>query len=100
MSNVKLLISQKMALERMIEQARIEEINRQKRIEAERRAIQEAEIEAVRVSLQNVMKKYDLTQEQVLSGSVQLIVESKALLKGAMTKKPTLQEMRMFYSNL
>ena len=84
----------------MIEQARIEEINRQKRIEAERRAIQEAEIEAVRVSLQNVMKKYDLTQEQVLSGSVQLIVESKALLKGAMTKKPTLQEMRMFYSNL
>jgi hypothetical protein len=89
-----------MALERMIEQARIEEINRQKRIEAERRAIQEAEIEAVRVSLQNVMKKYDLTQEQVLSGSVQLIVESKALLKGAMTKKPTLQEMRMFYSNL
>lgn len=100
MSNVKLLISQKMALERMIEQARIDEINRQKRIEAERRAIQEAEIEAVRVSLQNVMKKYDLTQEQVLSGSVQLIVESKALLKGAMTKKPTLQEMRMFYSNL
>ena len=44
MSNVQMLLSQKMALERMIEQARVAEFERQRHIEAETLALRNAEI--------------------------------------------------------
>ena len=44
MSNVQMLLSQKMALERMIEQARVAELDRQRQIEAETLALRNAEI--------------------------------------------------------
>ena len=43
MSTIQTLLSQKMALERMIEQARIDELDRQRLIESERLAMQNAE---------------------------------------------------------
>ena len=59
MSTVQMLMAQKMALERRIEQARQEELDRQSRLEAERLAAQQAEIAQVRMNLQNLMKKYN-----------------------------------------
>ena len=55
MSTIQTLLSQKMALERMIEQARIDELDRQRRIESERLAMQNAEIG----SLVNLKKNYE-----------------------------------------
>lgn len=45
-----------MSLERRIEQARIEDLERQRRLEAERLALQNAEIAIVRENMKNVMK--------------------------------------------
>ena len=42
MSDIKSLLSQKMALERMIEQAQVDELVRIQRIESERLAVQNA----------------------------------------------------------
>ena len=42
MSDIKSLLSQKMALERMIEQAQVDELERIQRIESERLAVQNA----------------------------------------------------------
>lgn len=100
MPNVQMLLSQKMALERMIEQARVEELERQQRIEAEKLAIQNAEIAEVRASLQGLMKKYGLTEDQILRGNVSFLNQSSSSFKGSMGKKLTLQEMRTFYANL
>ncbi|MEN9996211.1 MAG: hypothetical protein RL462_987 [Pseudomonadota bacterium] len=100
MQNVQMLLSQKMALERMIEQARVEELARQRRIEAEQFAIQNAEIAEVRASLQGLMKKYGLTEDQVLRGQERMLKNSSAALNGAASKKLSLQEMRTFYAKL
>jgi hypothetical protein len=100
MPNVQMLLSQKMALERMIEQARVEELARQQRIEAEKLALQNAEIAEVRANLQSVMKKYDLTEDQILRGKESLLNQTSSSLKSSLGKKLTLQEMRTFYANL
>jgi DNA-binding protein H-NS len=100
MSNVQMLLSQKMALERMIEQARVDELERNRRIEAEKFAIQIAEIAAVRESLQSLMKKYGLTEDQLLHGQVRVMNKSNSSMSVTPSKKLSLQEMRTFYSNL
>jgi hypothetical protein len=100
MPNVQMLLSQKMALERMIEQARVEELARQQRIEAEKLALQNAEIAEVRANLQSVMKKYGLTEDQILRGKESLLNQTSSSLKSSLGKKLTLQEMRTFYANL
>lgn len=100
MSNVQMLLSQKMALERMIEQARVDELERNRRIEAEKFAIQNAEIAAVRESLQSLMKKYGLTEDQLLHGQVRVMNKSNSSMSVTPSKKLSLQEMRTFYSNL
>lgn len=100
MSNVQVLMNQKMALERMIEQARVDELDRQRRIEAEQLAIQKEEIAAVRASMQGLMKKYGLTEDQLLHGEVRMYNKSSSALKNTAIKKLSLQEMRTFYANL
>ena len=59
MSTVQMLMAQKMALERRIEQARQEELDRQRRLEAERLAAQQAEIAQVRMNLQRLYHRLD-----------------------------------------
>lgn len=100
MQNVQMLLSQKMALERMIEQARVEELERLRREESERIAMQNAEIAEVRNAVNSLMKKYDLSEDQVLHGNERILSQSTAAVKGAMAKKLSLQEMRTFYANL
>jgi hypothetical protein len=98
MSNVQTLLSQKMALERMIEQARVAELDRQRNIEAETLALRNAEIASARETMQNVMKKYGLSEEQILKGHESLLkLPSSNSDRG---KKLTLQEMRTFYAKL
>jgi hypothetical protein len=100
MPNVQMLLSQKMALERMIEQARVEELARQQRIEAEKLALQNAEIAEVRANLQSLIKKYGLTEDQILRGKESSFNQTSSSLKSSLGKKLTLQEMRTFYANL
>ena len=98
MSNIQTLLSQKMALERMIEQARIDELDRQRRIESERLAMQNAEIAGVRESLRNLMRKYDLSEDQILRGQEQAkLAVPKKTQPG---KKLSMQEMRNFYAKM
>ena len=98
MSNVQMLLSQKMALERMIEQARVAEFDRQRQVEAETLALRNAEIASAREAMQTVMKKYGLTDEQILKGHENLLkLPSCTTDRG---KKLTLQEMRTFYAKL
>jgi len=98
MSNVQMLLSQKMALERMIEQARVAELERQRHIEAETLALRNAEIASARETMQSVMKKYGLTEEQILKGHESLLKLPSRNVDRA--KKLTLQEMRTFYAKL
>lgn len=84
----------------MIEQARVDELERQKRIEAEQLALQKEEIAVVRASMQGLMKKYGLTEDQVLHGEVRTFNKSSTALKNTTAKKLSLQEMRTFYANL
>ena len=98
MSNIQTLLSQKMALERMIEQARIDELDRQRRIESERLAMQNAEIAGVRESMRNLMKKYDLSEDKILRGQEQ--VKLAAPRKSQPGKKLSMQEMRTFYAKM
>jgi hypothetical protein len=98
MSNIQTLLSQKMALERMIEQARIDELDRQRRIESERLAMQNAEIAGVRESMRNLMKKYDLSEDQILRGQEQ--VKLAVPRKSQPGKKLSMQEMRTFYAKM
>jgi hypothetical protein len=98
MSNIQTLLSQKMALERMIEQARIDELDRQRRIESERLAMQNAEIAGVRESMRNLMKKYDLSEDQILRGQEQ--VKLAAPRKSQPGKKLSMHEMRTFYAKM
>ncbi len=100
MSTVQMLMAQKMALERRIEQARQEEIDRQKRIEAERLAAQQAEIASARLLMQSLMKKYGLTEDQFLRGHEESLKIPKTNLTGVPGKKLSLQEMRMFYAKM
>lgn len=100
MSTVQMLMAQKMALERRIEQARQEELDRQRRLEAERLAAQQAEIAQVRMSLQNLMKKYNLTEDQLLRGPSENFKIPSTKLNGVPGKKLSLQEMRMFYAKM
>ena len=100
MSTVQMLVAQKMALERRIEQARQEELDRQRRLEAERLAAQQAEIAQVRMNLQNLMKKYNLTEEQLLRGQTESFRIPSSKLNGVPGKKLSLQEMRMFYAKM
>lgn len=100
MSTVQMLMAQKMALERRIEQARQEEIDRQKRIEAERLAAQQAEIASARLLMQSLMKKYGLTEDQFLRGHEESFKIPKTNLTGVPGKKLSLQEMRMFYAKM
>ena len=100
MSTVQMLMAQKMALERRIEQARQEELDRQRRLEAERLAAQQAEIAQVRMNLQNLMKKYNLTEEQLQRGQTESFRIPNSKLNGVPGKKLTLQEMRMFYAKM
>ena len=89
-----------MALERRIEQAHQDELERQRRLEAERLAAQQAEIAQVRMSMQNLMKKYNLTEEQLLRGQTESFRIPKSKLDGVPGKKLSLQEMRMFYAKM
>jgi hypothetical protein len=98
MSTIQTLLSQKMALERMIEQARIDELDRQRRIESERLAMQNAEIAGVRESMRNLMKKYDLSEDQILRGQEQ--VKLAVPRKSQPGKKLSMQEMRTFYAKM
>lgn len=100
MSTVQMLMAQKMALERRIEQAHQDELERQRRLEAERLAAQQAEIAQVRMSMQNLMKKYNLTEEQLLRGQTESFRIPKSKLDGVPGKKLSLQEMRMFYAKM
>ena len=100
MTNVQVLLSQKMALERIIVQARVDELDRQSRIEAEQLALQKEEIAVVRASMQGLMKKYGLTEDQLLHGEVRTFNKASSALKNTATKKLSLQEMRTFYANL
>lgn len=100
MSTVQMLMAQKMALERRIEQARQEEIDRQKRIEAERLAAQQAEIASARLLMQSLMKKYGLTEDQFLRGQEDTFKIPESKLNGVPGKKLSLQEMRMFYAKM
>ena len=100
MSTVQMLMAQKMALERRIEQARQEEIDRQRRLEAEKLAAQQAEIAQVRMNMQNLMKKYNLTEEQLLRGQTESFRIPNSKLNGVPGKKLSLQEMRMFYAKM
>jgi hypothetical protein len=84
-----MLVAQKMALERRIEQARQEEVERQRRLEAERLAVQQAE-----------MKKYNLTEDQLLRGQEEIFKIKKTKLNEVPGKGLTLQEMRMFYAKM
>lgn len=84
----------------MIEQARVDELERNRRIEAEKFAIQIAEIAAVRESFQSLMKKYGLTEDQLLHGQVRVMNKSNSSMSVTPSKKLSLQEMRTFYSNL
>lgn len=98
MATIQTLLSQKMALERMIEQARIDELDRQRRIEAERLAMQNAEIAGVRESLRNLMRKYDLSEDQILRAHEQSkLAVPKKTQSG---NKLSMQEMRAFYSKM
>ena len=98
MSIVQTLLAQKMSLERRIEQARIEDLERQRRLEAERLALQNAEIAIVRENMKNVMKKYGLTEDQILNGPETLLkMQSNQTEHG---KKLSLQEMRTYYANM
>jgi len=98
MATIQTLLSQKMALERMIEEARIDDLDRQRRIEAERLAMQNAEIAGVRESLRNLMRKYDLSEDQILRGQEQAkLAVSKKTQPG---KKLSMQEMRNFYAKM
>ena len=98
MSNVQMLLSQKMALERMIEQARVAELERQRHIEAETLALRNAEIASAREAMQTVMKKYGLTDEQILKGHESLLKLPNS--NSDRGKKLTLQEMRTFNAKL
>lgn len=100
MTNVQVLLNQKMALERMIEQARVDELERKRRIEAEQLAIQKEEIAVVRANLLSLMKKYGLTEDQVLHGEVRMLNNASPILKNSSSKKLSIQEMRTFYANL
>ena len=100
MTNVQVLLNQKMALERMIEQARVEELDRKRRIEAEQLELQKVEIAAVRANMQGLMKKYGLTEDQLLHGEVRTFNKSSSVLKNTNVKKLSLQEMRTFYEKL
>ena len=98
MATIQTLLSQKMALERMIEEARIDELDRQRRIEAERLAMQNAEIAGIRESLRNLMRKYDLSEDQILRGQEQ--AKLAVLKKTQSGKKLSMQEMRNFYAKM
>jgi hypothetical protein len=100
MPTVQMLVAQKMALERRIEQARQEEVERQRRLEAERLAVQQAEIAQIRMSLQNLMKKYNLTEDQLLRGQEEIFKIKKTKLNEVPGKGLSLQEMRMFYAKM
>ena len=100
MTSVQVLLNQKMALERMIEQARIEELETQRRIEAERLAIKKAEIAEVQANLQTLMKKYGLTESQLLRGEEPALDKSSSEPKNSFSKNLTLQEMRNFYAKM
>ena len=96
MENIQTLLNEKMALERKIEQARMEEAERQKKIEEEKLETQRAEIQAFRTLVQDVMKKYDLTEGQVLHGEDYI----PKIKSNDVEKKPSLQSMRDFYSKM
>ena len=96
MENIQTLLNEKIELERKIEQARVAEIERQRKIEEEKIAAQLAEIQAFRTIVQDVMKKYSLTEEQVLYGE-DYIPKTKS---NDTEKKSSLQAMRDFYSKL
>ena len=100
MSTVQMLMAQKMALERRIEQARQEEIDRLARVESERLAAQQAEIANARLLMQTIIKKYGLTEDQFLRGQVEPFKIPQTKLNGVPGKKLTLQEMRMFYAKM
>ena len=91
--DIQTLHNEKMALERKIEQARVDEVEKQRKIEAEKLAQQWAEIQAFRIIVQDLSKKYNLTEHQVLHG------EDRAP-KVVTEKKPSLQAMRDFYSSM
>ena len=97
MSDIKSLLSQKMALERMIEQAQVDELERIQRIESERLAVQNDEIANVRKSLRVLMEKYDLTEDQVLrEQEEESSIQAPKPTNGK--KLLSMEEMRSFYS--
>ena len=96
MGNIQTLLNEKQALERKIEQARLEEAECQRKIEEEKFETQRAEIQAFRTIVQDVMKKYDLTEGQVLHGEDHI----PKIKSNDVEKKPSLQSMRDFYSKM
>ena len=99
MSDIKSLLSQKMALERMIEQAQVDELERIQRIESEQLAVQNAEIASVRKSLRVLMEKYDLTEDQVLREQEEdSSIQAPKPTNGK--KLLSMEEMRSFYQKM
>jgi DNA repair exonuclease SbcCD ATPase subunit len=90
--------SEELMTELANKQARIDELDRQRRIESERLAMQNAEIAGVRESMRNLMKKYDLSEDQILRGQEQ--VKLAAPRKSQPGKKLSMQEMRTFYAKM
>ena len=96
MSTVDKLLEQKMALERKIEAARILDIERQKRLEAEILAKREEEILSLRESVKLLLRKYDLTENEFLYSTPSNVRQIK--VKSTDKKPLTLSQMRMYYS--
>jgi hypothetical protein len=94
--NIQTLLNEKIELERKIERARIDELERQRKVEEEKIAAQLAEIQNFRKIVQDTMVKYNLTEEQVLYGE-DYIPKTKS---NDTEKKSSLQAMRDFYSKL
>ncbi len=90
----------KSALERQISEAIESERARQRAIEEQQARLREAEIAKVQADVQMLMRKYDLTREDVL-GIRRPASKSAAVRKLTFNKAPersqSLREIRSFY---
>jgi hypothetical protein len=100
MDNLKQLQEMKSALERQISEAIESERARQRAIEEQQARLREAEIAKVQADVQMLMRKYDLTSEDVL-GIPRPPTKSTTVKKPMFNKGPdrsqSLREIRSFY---
>ena len=101
MENLKQLQEMKDTLERQIAEAIEAERARQRAIEAQQARLKEAELSKFRADLQMLMRKYDLTKEEIL-GVTRGVAKggTASLLKTGHdeARAKSLREMRRFYS--